>query len=61
MFQIAYPEKFTYVDDPVTNHIDTFTKAYIKLSENLREDLNMRCENPIRSFNIFIFLKTNSI
>ncbi|XP_031622981.1 uncharacterized protein LOC116340566 [Contarinia nasturtii] len=41
---IAYPEKFTYVDDPQTNHIDTFTKAYVKLGENLREDLNMSCQ-----------------
>lgn len=39
---IAYPEKYTYNDDPNTNHIDTFTKAYVKLGENLREDLNMR-------------------
>lgn len=42
LLKIAYPEKFTYVDDPMTNHIDTFTKAYVKLGENLREDLNMR-------------------
>ncbi|XP_031622982.1 glutamate receptor 1-like [Contarinia nasturtii] len=41
---IAYPEKFTYVDDPVTNHIDIFTKAYIKLAQNLREDLNIDCQ-----------------
>lgn len=40
--KIAYPEKFTYVDDPMTSTIDTFTKAYVKLGENLREDLNMR-------------------
>lgn len=42
--KIAYPEKFTYVDDPMTSTIDTFTKAYVKLGENLREDLNMTCD-----------------
>lgn len=42
--KIAYPEKFTYVDDPATNNIDTFTKAYVKIGENLREDINMSCQ-----------------
>lgn len=39
---IAYPEKFTYVDDPVNNHVDVFTKASINLGNHLQQTLNIR-------------------
>lgn len=38
----AYPEKFTYFDDPKTNHIDVFTKGSFNLTQHLFEDINMR-------------------
>lgn len=42
VLKIAYPEKFTYVDDLANNHVDVFTKASINLGNNLRENLNIR-------------------
>lgn len=50
--KIAYPERFTYVEDPANNHVDVFTKASINLGYNLRENLNIR-------FGIFKILKKN--
>lgn len=38
----AYPEKFTYFDDPKTNHIDVFTKGSFNLTQHLFEDINIR-------------------
>lgn len=39
---IAYPERFTSVDDPVNNHVDVFTKASINLGHHLLQTLNIR-------------------
>lgn len=43
--KVAYPEKFTYFDDPTNTHVDIFTKATINLGRNLRENLNIRFSN----------------
>lgn len=38
--QISFPEKFTYMDDPATSHIDAPTKITYGMMINLSHDLN---------------------
>lgn len=40
---MAYPERFTYWDDPKVQHVDIFTKGTIGVAANMRENLNMSC------------------
>lgn len=40
--QIAYPERYTYLEDPNVEHVDIFTKGTATVAANLRENLNMR-------------------
>lgn len=41
--QIAYPEKFTYMENPDDSHIDIITKSTWGVARNLYESLNMSC------------------
>lgn len=59
---IAYPERFTYVDDPTNNHVDVFTKGSINLGHHLLQTLNIRLfffifyihkKDAIQDFTIF--------
>lgn len=44
MSKIAYPEKFSNVNDPADSNADVFTKASMILGQNLLEMLNIRSE-----------------
>lgn len=40
LFKISFPEKFTYMDDPATSHIDAPTKLTYRMMITLSHDLN---------------------
>lgn len=54
LLKIAYPERFTYFDDPLNNHVDVFTKGSINLGRNLLENLNIR---QVLNLNVFLKLE----
>lgn len=42
--QYAYPDKFTYNDDPINDHIDVVSKGTVPVGNVLRESMNMYCD-----------------
>lgn len=47
-FQIAYPELYTYLDDPANDHVDIHGKATMHAGALIIENLNITC-NMIQS------------
>lgn len=41
--KIAFPERYTYLEDPSVENVDIFTKGTATVAANLRENLNMSC------------------
>ncbi|XP_031620817.1 glutamate receptor ionotropic, delta-2-like isoform X2 [Contarinia nasturtii] len=41
---IAYPERYTYLEDPKVENVDIFTKGTASVAANMRENLNMSCD-----------------
>lgn len=41
-WQIAYPERYTYLEDSKVENVDIFTKGTATVAANMRENLNMR-------------------
>lgn len=40
--QLAYPEWYTYLEDPRYENVDMFSKGTTSVVANMRENLNMR-------------------
>lgn len=39
---MQFPERFTYLEDPKSEHLDPFFKTTATVAANMRENLNMR-------------------
>lgn len=50
--QLAFPERFTYIEDPAFDNIDVFYKSTYRLGYNILDDLNFRCVQSFDFWNL---------